>query len=727
MQEEEHTEGAANERPRPASRVAKARRWTQAKRTRARGAEEEELCAAEAHTLQQVHSQELDVPKLLEALPVYLSVAQLARLLWTTAYWKIFMLELQQFPEISAPMLVLFESIRTGRQGDLCTDQAALMRLSSSTAALAREHSRKIVPFSVVAKSISWLMQRVPHRVWRGELKLRRLVSKGYLLPVLDEMFDCRPPPLFEVHNQVAFLYADQTYMMQGTSSKPDRVQFINAENLPVQIHRETVLNAVNIAVPLAVTPRLDAAALAEIQMDGVYRPPFNRVLEHLSEVRVRSTLTEFLVSTLALVSTAAAHKGSSVTLLSAEEITRALVGRPDVDPGGPSYFTVLPTVRNCSTQSYEHGFKILSLAGRTFGQVPILRAGGDGQLVLLYSYLKRRFPERCKHILIDSGDLHAFAHFIFALNELFWFCCMCCFATELEIGNVYEHMPNLENNNYSKVLHLFQPVTAAIVVYFTTVVQQPPPRLFYANPMAYKQQLNSAGGLVLFYCLLYLGSPSVYYQQSIRTGRGQNIPKVTAYALHVHRTVHKTQEQKISLIALISFYCIHPALHLFKVTMCSLSLLGHFGANMAYDRVVEWVNARQSERSSSFHSFAGALHFTTRLQPMLHVDAAYSAAALGRVGECDRGFDPRTVHQVQRLVDLFITKLGTDLTIPTPDNPFFHTGNAVPLATGSTMERRPWEYVWNVSRGASAGKNATPQSITAWVLDHLDHHFFKK
>ena len=672
-------------------------------------------------------SEELDVPSLLASLPVYLSVAQHARLLWTTGYWMIFMLEIQQFQSVgvSQPLLDLFSSIRSSRQGELAEDGAALLRLSATVAATARERSRQIIPFSIVAKSISWLMQRVPNRVWNAELRLRRLVSKAYAINVLRAALLCRPPPSFEAHTEeVGFAYADQTYIMQGTSSKPQRVQYIDGQNLPVQIERETVLNMVDIPVPRAVTPQLDAAALTEIRRDGVYRQPFTDVLLHLSPDRVRADLVSFLASILSLVAARATELGCSVDALSEEDIAKVVVGRPNVDPGGPTYFTILETERQCSTQSYGDGFKIIRKVHRAIGKRPVIRLGGDGQLVLLLSYLKRRFPEAHKHILIDSGDFHAFAHFMFALNELYWLCFICCCARELEIDNVYERMPNLENNNYEKVRSLHNPITVAVLIFFFTRVQRPSPLLLMANPMAYKQQINSSGGLILFYFLLQVGSPEVWYNRSIRAGNGSQIPKIQAWALHVFRTVHTTQEQIITLIALVSFYCIHPALKPFKTVMCGISLLGRFGANMAFDRLVEWVNCRQSERSSSFQSYEGALQFTPLIQPMLHADAAFSAAALGASTDADSGYDPRMLNQVRRLLRMFEQELGTDLTVPSANNPFWHTGS-VQLAGGSTREYRPYDLVFEVEAGRLPGRQAARQSFRAWATDQLANHFF--
>ena len=66
-------------------------------------------------------------------------------------------------------------------------------------------------------------------------------------------------------------------------------------------------------------------------------------------------------------------------------------------------------------------------------------RAGGDGQLVLLLSYLKKRFPERYKNVLIDGGDFHAFAHMMFGNHERFFDVCGSCFCDEAR-SNTYSN-----------------------------------------------------------------------------------------------------------------------------------------------------------------------------------------------------------------------------------------------------------------------------------------------
>ena len=110
----------------------------------------------------------------------------------------------------------------------------------------------------------------------------------------------------------------------------------------------------------------------------------------------------------------------------------------------------------------------------------------------------------------------------------------------------------------------------------------------------------------------------------------------------------------------------------------------------------------------------------------MLHVDAAFSAASTGSGGDPDRGYDPRMLNQVSRLVEFFERECGRDLTVSSSNNPFWHTGNPVPLASGLSRDRRPWEYIWDVASGRSAGKwGATAQSFGVYVQDYLQNHMF--
>ena len=688
--------------------------------------EEPPVSMARVVPAQVLRNNVLDVEELLADLPRQLSHPQLARLLWSADYWPIFVQTLGQFADVSAPMAAVFMQVRGQSRGEV--DRATVMRLVSSVASLVQgEQSNRTLPFPMVAKSISFLMQRVPTRVWTVERKLRHLLSVSVLRGVLRCMVECIPPPVWEISGYVSFAYVDQTYRQRGVQSNRQRVEYFDSANLPLRIEREVVLNGASFPCPAALFPQLDAAARAEIAADGVYRQPFTNVQQYLTEPAIRRNLSEFAIYSLSRIRQRALMHNVRIQHLSNHELMDELLGRGNKDPGGSSHYNILPTCRECDTKSYMDGFKANDHLLKHVGPTLVRRVGGDGQWVLLLSYLKARFPDRFKNVLIDSGDFHAFAHFMFALIELFWKVCACCFGGILQLENVFERMPNLENNAYSHALVFLSSCSLAIVIYFTRHITSPSPDLFYTNPLAYYQLLNSAGGRVLFLFYYYVCSPVLAYQRAIRDREGPMLPKLQAYALHVHRCVHKPNESKINLIALISFYCIHPALKLFKTVMCGISILGRLSSCMAFDRLIEWINFRQGQRNSSFQAYDHSLQYTPELQPMMHVDAAYTAATLGKSPEADDGYDRRILNNALRLVERFIQQCGTDLTVASTDNPWWHTGNPVALTANSAREMRPWDYFWAVLRGTAAGKMmAHAQSGHDYVNDHLENHFFK-
>ena len=132
------------------------------------------------------------IPKFVEdAAGSPLTHAQLAQMLWSTNYVDHMLHELTLYPDISVRLCSLRVSapctlcpptptswcaqetvielvcrLRGRRKGELAEDRAALLRVGTLCSTLARERSQKVLPFSVVARSLSWLMQRVPNRVW---------------------------------------------------------------------------------------------------------------------------------------------------------------------------------------------------------------------------------------------------------------------------------------------------------------------------------------------------------------------------------------------------------------------------------------------------------------------------------------------------------------------------------------------------------------------------------
>jgi len=291
-------------------------------------------------------------------LPARLSLDDLAAMMWSNDYVVLFMNELQQYSEVAATVLELVASIRSHRRSALVEDRAALLRLAAVCSALARERSRKIIPLSVAARSISWLMQRVPSRVWADERRRKQIVHRAVCHKLLDRMLACRPSASFQVSIFVNFVYGDQTYKQRGSTRRAERLEFMGSNGLPLNIEREVVFNSVHFPVPTALLPQLDAHALTTIHQRGVYSgAPFMTILPHLHPTTVQASLDKFLTQQLQYVSQFALTLGKPITMVSSAEVMDALVGRPLTDPGGATYFNILPTLRDCDTKSYDDGY----------------------------------------------------------------------------------------------------------------------------------------------------------------------------------------------------------------------------------------------------------------------------------------------------------------------------------------------------------------------------------
>lgn len=102
-----------------------------------------------------------------------------------------------------------------------------------------------------------------------------------------------------------------------------------------------------------------------------------------------------------------------TATTLPVGLLMNALLGRKEgVSIGGPDRITPLPPLMGCDTNKISDGVKIYGNYTR-YKKVPkIVTIGlGDGQTVLTFSYLKRRWPETYKALLIFNGHWHSSGH----------------------------------------------------------------------------------------------------------------------------------------------------------------------------------------------------------------------------------------------------------------------------------------------------------------------------
>ena len=145
----------------------------------------------------------------------------------------------------------------------------------------------------------------------------------------------------------------------------------------------------------------------------------------------------------------------------------------------------------------------------------------------------------------------------------------------------------------------------------------------------------------------------------------------------------------------------------------------------MPFDRLLEYVNLLQQQRMNAFSGFDSALHQTDLLPAMLHVDHAYEEAVHGS-SPTEEVMTRSELFSARSLQDLFLSKCGSDLTIASNSNPFWHTGNATSFSGGDYREQQPWEYIWRVAQGLAVGRGrSSMQSDVEFVMDFLRDHCF--
>ena len=442
-------------------------------------------------------------------------------------------------------------------------DAKALKRARSAVGMLARVANTRAWTFSVVARSLSWFNQRVPHRVWADACEDRYVASRPRCLELLHEMRRVEPQPAWIASPNVFVFAADQTYCWQGCQKRGrarQGAERTDSTGMPLIIRSEVYVNSVRFHVPFKLCD-LSRGELAELEQ-GPYTKAWEAVLPALQPRAVERGELELQLELNALV--LAAMGATPAADVSLRTIMLALLSHPPNDPGGPTPMEWQEVLQKCSTQSYEdlrriiaHGWDNANLANPT-----VMVLFGDGQTALRGRDTKRKFPQFHRKVLLGVGPFHQMAHFLFCAICGYWWCLVCCCCLHLGITKVGPNMKDLEHSNYEHAFTIIRVITVAIYATIVQDVTDPPPQLFLTNPDAYLARVNSGGAVVLLQFLRHVGIPSLQWQRAARSGEGHKLVKLMAIALHSFRCFqYKVGCAQISMLALVSYLCVHDKL----------------------------------------------------------------------------------------------------------------------------------------------------------------------
>jgi len=135
---------------------------------------------------------------------------------------------------------------RLSAEAAVAYDTKALKRARSAVGMLARVANTRAWTFSVVARSLSWFNQRVPHRVWADACEDRYVASRPRCLALLHEMRRVEPQPAWTHSPNVFVFAADQTYCWQGCQKRGrarQGAERTDSSGMPMIIRSEVYLS----------------------------------------------------------------------------------------------------------------------------------------------------------------------------------------------------------------------------------------------------------------------------------------------------------------------------------------------------------------------------------------------------------------------------------------------------------------------------------------------------
>jgi hypothetical protein len=245
--------------------------------------------------------------------------------------------------------------------------------------------------------------------------------------------------------------------------------------------------------------------------------------------------------------------------------------------------------------------------------------------------------------------------------------------------------------------------------------------------------RIENATGVVLAEFLRHVGLPTLFWQRGTRGREGDTLDDLHCLALHKFRCAHKTSSSQISLLHLVSIFGTHSELRSYLRQRLFVNLTSTPGAAVGADKSLECMNESQKERNVG-PALLASLAFTLLIQPMQYVYRQWKIA-MGTLAASSTGVRASMVNEIDVLVDLFASKIGTDLQTYTTHNQLWHTGQPSDMRAPANRQRgRPWEWIWAVASALSACLHKNPdvnapgrESWADWVSRHLAEHMFER
>ena len=181
--------------------------------------------------------------------------------LWSSCYEKFFAAELAEVEAFAGQLPQSSYRARLKGAKAAAYDKKLANRVRQTSASHRRQTNQQIWTHSLVARSLSWYNQRVPHRIWRDVLEERVIASRPSCLLVLEEMRRVEPQPAWIASPHLFVVGADQTYMWQGCKKRGRGKQKAGEPPSPPDALAPELARAAAAHTPLAAPRRGGAVA----------------------------------------------------------------------------------------------------------------------------------------------------------------------------------------------------------------------------------------------------------------------------------------------------------------------------------------------------------------------------------------------------------------------------------------------------------------------------------
>ena len=336
--------------------------------------------------------------------PLQRRLRDFARALWSSDYRPILAAE-DEAEGGAVHLLGVLEqsSYRRKLHGDKAVryDARAQKRARGALAQLGRVNNMRRWTFSIVARSLCYFNQRVPHRVWNDLCEDRRVCARSSCKLLLSEMIKVRPEPPWRESPYGSVMITDQTFCWQGCRKRRGEIttaERVDAGGMPVQIRSEVYVNTLRCRVPYSLCD-FAPEEIQLIQEKGAYTEDFFDIIPYFSPPAVERSLDSMLLELAQLVRRAKIRIESEGNTCGPRAIMRALLAKPNVDPGGPTIMDWLPALKNCNTRSHDDLRRIIQHAwahsvGKSKAINLFLILFGDGQTNIRTKDQKVHWPK---------------------------------------------------------------------------------------------------------------------------------------------------------------------------------------------------------------------------------------------------------------------------------------------------------------------------------------------